>query len=214
FPLLTLLFAALVGHERIAIGKLAGILITLLGVALALGEKLINGAATHAASDWSGELAILGAAATGAICSVLYRPYLRRYPTLPVSAFAMAAAAAALLVPAALGDLFVAPTHLSASAWAAIVFIGLSSGGGYVLWLWALANIAATRVTVFLSLSPVTAAVLGVTLLGEPVTMGMIAGVACVAAGLWVANREERYSRRGGDSGRGGKLDRPDGPAI
>jgi len=189
FPLLTLLFAALVGHERIAIGKLAGILITLLGVALALGEKLINGA-TDAASGWSGELAILGAAATGAICSVLYRPYLRRYPTLPVSAFAMAAAATALLAPAALGDLFVAPACLSKSAWAAIVFIGLSSGGGYVLWLWALANIAATRVTVFLSLSPVTAAVLGVTLLGEPVTLGMMAGVACVAAGLWVANRE------------------------
>jgi len=190
FPLLTLLFAALVGHERITISKLAGILITLLGVALALGERLMSGGAALAASEWTGELAILGAAATGAICSVLYRPYLRRYPTLPVSAFAMAAAAAALLVPAALGDLFVAPAQLSPGAWAAIVFIGLSSGGGYVLWLWALANIAATRVTVFLSLSPVTAAVLGVTLLGEAVTLGMMAGVACVAAGLWVANRQ------------------------
>ena len=196
FPLLTLLFAALVGHERIAISKLAGILITLLGVALALGEKLMSGGAADAASDWTGELAILGAAATGAICSVLYRPYLRRYPTLPVSAFAMAAAAAALLVPAALDDLFVAPAHLSERAWAAIVFIGLSSGGGYVLWLWALANIAATRVTVFLPLSPVTAAVLGVTLLGEPVTLGMMAGVMCVAAGLWVANWEKTTVRQ------------------
>ena len=48
----------------------------------------------------------------------------------------------------------------------------------------------AGRVTVFLSLSPVTAAVLGVTLLGERVTIGMMAGVAWVAAGLWVANLE------------------------
>jgi drug/metabolite transporter (DMT)-like permease len=70
------------------------------------------------------------------------------------------------------------------------VFIGLSSGGGYVLWLWALKNIAATRVTVFLALSPITAAALGVALLGEPVTAGMVAGVACVAAGLWVANSD------------------------
>jgi hypothetical protein len=38
--------------------------------------------------------------------------------------------------------------------------------------------------------SPVAAAVRGVTLLGEPVTLGMMAGVACAAAGLWVANRE------------------------
>jgi hypothetical protein len=27
-------------------------------------------------------------------------------------------------------------------------------------------------------------------LLGEPMTLGMMAGVACVAAGLWVANRQ------------------------
>jgi drug/metabolite transporter (DMT)-like permease len=185
FPLLTLIVAALVGHERVTRGKLAGILLTLAGVALALGDKVAG------TGSFAGEAAILASAATGAVCSVLYRPYLRRYPTLPVSAFAMAAAAAALLVPAALDDLTVAPLQLSAGAWGAIVFIGLSSGGGYVLWLWALKTIAATRVTVFLALSPITAALLGALLLGEPVTAMMIAGVACVAAGLWVANSDK-----------------------
>jgi drug/metabolite transporter (DMT)-like permease len=189
FPLLTLVVAALLGQERVTIRKLGGILATLLGVLLALGDKALSGGPVHTGS-WGGELAILASAATGAVCSVLYGPYLARYPTLPVSAFAMAAAAAALLIPAAFDDLFVAPLHLSAPAWAAIVFIGLSSGGGYVLWLWALKNIAATRVTVFLALSPITATLAGVMLLGEPVTAGMMAGVACVAAGLWVAGWE------------------------
>jgi drug/metabolite transporter (DMT)-like permease len=156
FPLITLVVAASLGHERVTLRKIAGILATLVGVALALGDKILG------AGSLTGEIAILASAATGAICSVLYRPYLRRYPTLPVSAFAMAA----------------------------IVFIGLSSGSFYVLWLWALKTIPATRVTVFLSLSPITAAVLGVTLLGEPVTAAMIAGVACVAAGLWIANSD------------------------
>jgi drug/metabolite transporter (DMT)-like permease len=150
----------------------------------------LNGASVHGWGALTGELAILASAATGAVCSVLYRPYLARYPTLPVSAFAMMAAALVLLVPAALDDLFVAPGALSRGAWAAIVFIGLSSGGGYVLWLWALKNIAATRVTVFLALSPITAAALGVTVLGEAVTVGMMVGVACVAAGLWLAGGE------------------------
>jgi drug/metabolite transporter (DMT)-like permease len=181
---MTLIIAALVGHERITAAKLIGILLTLAGVAFALGDKIAG------AGSLIGELAILASAATGALCSVLYRPYLRRYPTLPVSTFAMAAAAVALLLPAALDDLTVAPTHLGAKAWAAIIFIGLSSAGGYVLWLWALKNIAATRVTVFLALSPITAALLGAGLLGEPLTATMIAGVACVAAGLWVANWE------------------------
>ncbi len=185
FPLLTLAFAALLGHERITPRKLAGILLTLAGVALALGDRIFG------ATSLTGELAILASAAVGAICSVLYRPYLARYPALPVSAFAMLAAALALLIPAALDDLFAAPARLSAGAWGAIVFIGLSSGGGYVLWLWALKTIAATRVTAFLALSPITAAALGVALLGEPVTAGMMAGVVCVAAGLWVASREK-----------------------
>jgi len=187
FPLLTLVVAALLGHERVTIRKIGGILATLLGVFLALSDKVLNGASDHGWGALTGELAILASAATGAICSVLYRPYLARYPTLPVSAFAMMAAAAALLIPAALDDLFVAPGALSRGAWAAILFIGLSSGGGYVLWLWALKNIAATRVTVFLSLSPVTAAALGVVVLGEAVTVGMMAGVVCVAVGLWLA---------------------------
>jgi drug/metabolite transporter (DMT)-like permease len=184
FPLLTLIVAALVGHERITLAKLAGILLTLAGVACALGDRIA------ATGSLVGEIAILASAATGALCSVLYRPYLWRYPTLPVSAFAMAAAAAALLIPAALDDLTVAPTQLGVKAWGAIVFIGLSSGGGYVLWLWALKTIAATRVTVFLALSPITAALAGAAFLGEPLTLAMIAGAGFVAAGLWVANWE------------------------
>lgn len=187
FPLITLVVAALVGHERITANKIIGIFATLLGVFLALSDKMFGNAS---AASSSGELAILAAAAVGAICSVLYRPYLRRYPTLPVSAFAMAAAAAALLIPAMFDDLFVAPARLSASAWAAIIFIGLSSGSFYVVWLWALKTIAASRVTVFLALSPITAALLGAAFLGEPLTVATIAGVACVAMGLWVANRE------------------------
>ena len=184
FPLITLVVAALLGHERVSVRKISGILATMTGVALALGDKILG------AGPLAGELTILASAATGAVCSVLYRPYLRRYPTLPVSAFAMAAAAVALFPPAALDDLFIVPPQLSISAWAAIVFIGLSSGSFYVVWLWALKTIPASRVTVFLALSPITAIVLGVTLLGEPVTVQLVAGVACVAAGLWVANWE------------------------
>jgi drug/metabolite transporter (DMT)-like permease len=186
FPLITLVVAALLRHEHVTVRKISGILATMTGVALALGDKIFG------AGSLLGELTILVSAAVGAICSVLYRPYLRRYPTLPVSAFAMAAAALALFPFAAIDDLFVAPVQLSLLAWAAIVFIGLSSGAFYVVWLWALKTIPASRVTVFLALSPLTAIVLGVTLLGEPVTAVMLAGVACVAAGLWVANSEAR----------------------
>src|SRR4051812_40860912 len=89
FPLLTLVAAALLGHERVTVRKIRGLLATLIGVFLALSDKNLDGASVHGWSELAGELAIFGSAATGAICSVLSRPYLERYPTLPVSAFAM-----------------------------------------------------------------------------------------------------------------------------
>ena len=89
-PLLTMLLADALRMERLTWPKAAGVLLTIVGVGLALGEKALAREAGVAA--WQGELAVLGSALVGATCSVLYRPYLRKYPTLPVSAFAMLAA--------------------------------------------------------------------------------------------------------------------------
>jgi len=80
-PLLTTVLAALLGLERLGLEKLLGVLLTLLGVGFTLGE----GAALRGA--WAGELALLGSALCGAVCSVLYRPYLEKYPTVQVSTF-------------------------------------------------------------------------------------------------------------------------------
>ena len=72
----------------------------------------------------------------------------------------------------------------------AVGFIGISSGVGYWLWLWALTNATPTRVTVFLSLSPITAALLGLLLLGETLSIPLLAGLGAVMAGLWLAHRD------------------------
>lgn len=52
----------------------------------------------------------------------------------------------------------------------AVGFIGVSSGIGYYLWLWALNHTTPTKVTVFLALSPVTATILGGVFLAERVS--------------------------------------------
>src|SRR5206468_1895033 len=63
FPLLTLVVAALLGHERVTVRKISGILATLLGVFLALSDKVLNSASVHGWSALGGELAILASAA-------------------------------------------------------------------------------------------------------------------------------------------------------
>src|SRR5205085_11050351 len=135
------------------------------------------------------EVAVLASALSGAVCSVLYRPYLRKYPALPVSAFAMLASVAFLAVLAAGEGFFGTRPRFTPGGWLAVLFIGVGSGVGYYLWLWALGHASATEVTVFLALSPVTAAVLGAWLLGERVSAASVVGLIAVVAGLWLACR-------------------------
>ncbi|WP_205964760.1 DMT family transporter [Ramlibacter agri] len=185
FPLLTLLLGALLGREEVTPQLAIGVLLSIAGVAVSLWPKLQGG---HG-GGWWGELAVLASAAIGAACSVLYRPYLQRYPTLPVSAFAMLASVLFLAV-AALGEHWPQRVmHLSGTAWAVVAFVGLSSGLGYFWWLYALKRESPTRVTVFLALNPVTAAVLGALLLGEALSLSTGLALALIAAGLWFATR-------------------------
>ena len=185
-PLLTMVIAAALGHERLGAAKTLGVLLTIAGVGLALGEKAVRRGGGP--NEWIGELAVLASALCGAACSVLYRPYLRKYPTLRVSAFAMLASVVFLALLAAGEGFFDALPRFTAGGWAAVVFIGIGSGVGYYLWLWALAHAAATEVTVFLALSPVTATWLGAWFLAEEVSTMSLLGLAGVLLGLWLAS--------------------------
>jgi drug/metabolite transporter (DMT)-like permease len=189
-PLLTMILAAALGYERLTLTKAAGVLLTIVGVGFALGEKTA-GVGT-APSAWIGELVALASALCGALCSVLYRPYLRRYPTLQVGAFAMLASVGFLAVLAAGEGFFSSPPRFGSAGALAIAFIGVSSAVGYYLWLWALNHTTPTRVTVFLALSPITAAALGQLLLGEAMSAPVLSGLVCVSAGLWLAHKPDR----------------------
>jgi drug/metabolite transporter (DMT)-like permease len=186
FPLITLLLGAALGRERLTLPLAAGVLLSIAGVAVSLAPKLQGGAG----GSWWGEAAVLAAALTGALCSVLYRPYLQRYPTVPVSTLAMLASVFALAL-LALGEGWPARVmDLSHTAWAVVAFVGFSSGIGYFWWLYALKHESPTRVTVFLALNPVTAALLGAWLLQEPLPATLLAALALIALGLWFATRK------------------------
>jgi drug/metabolite transporter (DMT)-like permease len=186
FPLMTMLLAAGLGKEALNRFKILGVSATILGVGLILGEKALQ----PGTDDWAGEFAVLGSTFCGALCSVLYRPYLQRYPPLAVSAFAMFASVLFLAILAGVEGFFAGVPEFTPGGWFAVIFIGISSGIGYFLWLWALKHTTPTRVAVFLSLSPVTATFLGALFLAEPVTATFLLGLGAVAFGLTVAHRE------------------------
>jgi drug/metabolite transporter (DMT)-like permease len=188
-PLLTMTLGALIGQERMTLLKTIGVLLTIVGVGFALGEKVFLPGAEGV--GWIGELAVLASALCAAVCSVLYRPYLSKYPTLQVSAFAMFASVGFLALAAGLEGSFSSSFHFTLAGWLAVFFIGGSSAIGYYMWLWALGHTSPTRVTVFLSLSPITSAALGALFLAEPISALFLIGLICVILGLWLAHRPQ-----------------------
>lgn len=183
FPLMTMLLSALLGRERFTFGKVGGALLAFTGVAIALAGAAVV-ADPQRGSPWLGTLAALGAALCGAVCSISYAPYVARYSSLHVTFFAMLVAVAALAALASDEGFFNASRDFTIGEGAAIVFIGLSSGVGFFLWVYALGNAPATLVTMFLSLSPVVAALGGTTMLGDPLPVATLLGLGCVVAGL------------------------------
>lgn len=192
FPLLTLLLSSALGRERISAALLAGVLLSITGVALSLWPKL---QAPHP-GHWWGEAAVLASAGVGALCSVLYRPYLQRYPTLAVSSFAMLVSVLFLGVLALAENWPARVMALGLQSWTVVALIGISSGIGYFWWLYALKHESPTRVTVFLALNPLTAALLGVLFLGEALSPWSAAAIFLIASGLWLATRGAAPARR------------------
>jgi drug/metabolite transporter (DMT)-like permease len=182
FPLVTLLLAVLLGRERFSVAAGAALVLTIGGVALALGVRVPVVADLGAFAF--GVACVLVATVIGAACALAYRPYLQRHPTLTLGLWAMTASVVAIAPFAFAEGLVARAAALTPAQWAAVVGVGLSSGVGYWLWLWALKHARPSRVTLFLALSPVTATLLGALWLGE--RLGAVAwiGIGCVALGL------------------------------
>jgi drug/metabolite transporter (DMT)-like permease len=191
FPLMTMILSALLGRERLTTAKVGGSLLTFAGVAIALGGAAMTAQPEHG-SVWLGTLSALGAAFCGAVCSIFYAPYVARSSALHVTAFAMFVAVLALAGMAAAEGFFTAWPSFTAGEMAAVAFIGVSSGIGFFLWVYALGNAPPSLVTLFLGLGPVTAALGGTALLGEPLPVAALLGLGCVLAGLWCALKPDR----------------------
>ncbi|MCY1537808.1 carboxylate/amino acid/amine transporter [compost metagenome] len=185
-PLLTMCLAIGTGRERFSWPRMAGAGVAIFGVSVLLAPSAAP--AAHDAGAWA---SLLGATFIGAACSLLYRPYLRKYPALCVSAFAMFVSVVFLAGVCAASGAPLVPS-LSAVQWANVVFIGLSSGLGYFCLLWALGRLDASRVMAFQALAPVTA--MAIELLGASYSLSwrLVGAFVLVLSGVWFGTRDRR----------------------
>lgn len=78
----------------------------------------------------------------------------------------------------------------SRMAWTIMaVQAGVGAFASYLVWMWMLGRYPATKISVFVFLTPLFALLFGALLLGEAVTPTLLASLALVAAGIVLVNR-------------------------
>lgn len=187
-PLATLVLASVIGRERLTRLKLVGVVLTLVGIAIALGDR--TGAGEQA---WKGDLMMATAVGFGTLYTTLSAAYLRRYSALMFTATGLPIGTIALLLClAATGDLS-GLVRFSPAGWLGVAFLGTIGGAAsFYLWIWALERTTPTRVAIMITLNPLTSAILGWLVLAEPITWYVLAGLICVLSGIVLANWRER----------------------
>ncbi len=175
-----------------------------LGIGLALAGALMvivvrapagAGPAVADADTVRGDLLILVGVLAWAIYSARAPRHVRTIGALrftAVTAIAGAVAAIPIGLPALLA---LAPRAVPLAAWGGLAFlIVFTSGIAYLLWTLAMKGLSATQVAVFANLQPVLTALLSAVLLGEPLTLALVAGGGLVLAGValtqWSMNRQ------------------------
>ena len=184
-PLLTMVVAAVLGVEPLTARKTAGVLIAMGGV----GVALTAGIAHAPPGAWRGDLVMVGGALCMALYSVWSRPFIRRSGPLPFTTVGMGAGAAALTVLAWRTGGFAAAGAFGLPQWAAVAYLGVFGAAlTFYLWAFALDRTTPTRVASTITVNPVTAATVAALLLGEPIGLHLLAGIAAVGVGIWFAS--------------------------
>ena len=180
-PLFSVLVAhALTADDKLTASRAIGLVAGFVGVILLIGPDLLGEFGAHA---WA-ELACLAASLSYAFGAI----YTRRLRALSpfVIATGQLTASTALLIP--LVVLFDRPLvflHVSAAAITSLVALAvLSTAVGYLLYFRILGRAGATNALLVTFLIPVSAILLGMTLLDEEVDARQLAGMAAICLGL------------------------------
>lgn len=177
-PMFTVFVAAFWLRQKITWRKLLGVVVGISGVSVLVGGAPLQ-------MDSRAILAV-GASLTAALLYALGGVYTRKsFQGTPPMALALGQqlAAAALLLPVTV--VAPPPGPITLRALIAVIVVGLgATAGGYLVYFWIIRQagpVAASAVTL---LVPVSASTIGVLWLGEPVTFGLIGGLAVILAGV------------------------------
>jgi len=168
-----------------------GLVGAFVGVGLALGDGLLGPANAALPKAWLGDLLGLAGGLLWALTTVVLRSTSLGRVAPAKQLFYQVGVSTALLplLSLALGERWSFDFSTFATM-SLLVQALLGAFASYLAWMWMLAHYPATKISVFVFLTPVFALMFGAWWLGEPVTPGLLAALALVAAGIVLVNRQ------------------------
>jgi len=185
-PVFVVVLAVMFLNEKITLKKSLGIVLSLCGV------LIISIWGTQDASIEIeyifGALAVLIAAAMGALYTVAGKKLLDRYSALSLTVYAMLLGSLGL-IPFLSKSLLDEVSAMSTRGWIAVIFLGICSTViGYILWYVALKIKTASEVSVYLYAVPVLSTIISYFLFDDKITLLFIFGGLLVIVGLAIVN--------------------------
>jgi drug/metabolite transporter (DMT)-like permease len=183
-PIWVALLARVFLGERLGAGRVAGLLLGVAGVALAVGVR-------DEAGSLTGSLLALGSAWSFAGATIVAKRMAAKVPSWTLTFWQMLVGSAALLALAeALGERW--PDGVTAAEWGWFVWLAIpASSGSFGLWFLALQWGGAARTSAFLFLAPLFTVVLSAAILGERLGPARLVGGLLVGAAIWLVNRRD-----------------------
>lgn len=180
-PLVAAVIAWRLGmDDRLRGLRLVGLGVGIVGVAALVGLDVTGG-------TWL-SIAAVGITVLGyAIGPIIVARHLSTVPSLAVIAMALTINTV-IYAPFALVTWPTTP--VPATAWWSVVALGLvCTALAFILFFALIAEVGPARTTVITYINPAVAVVLGVAVLSEPITMGILIGFPLVLIGSWLATR-------------------------
>jgi drug/metabolite transporter (DMT)-like permease len=191
-PVQTMIVGALLGIEPLTRRKCLGVAIAMLGVFAALA----SGLSKAPEGAWRGEAIMTGAVLCMAFYNVWSRRFIMRSSALGFLCVGMGAGAAVLIVVGTLTGRIAVLADFNAAQWTAGLYLGIGGGAAaFILWVMALQRTTPTLVANTMTVNPIAAGLLATQLVGEPITVNLVAGLVAVFLGILIATTDPTVKR-------------------
>lgn len=191
-PVMTMLIASALRVERLSPRKSVGVAIAIAGVAVAL----VGGLKDAPPGAWRGDAIMVGATLCFALYSIWSRPFIARSSSLGFVTAGMGSGSLVICFLALAGGGFASTSGFGAGQWTAVAYLAVFGAAlTFFLWVFALARTTPTKVTNTITLNPVTASIVATFLVGEPIGLALLVGIAAVFTGILVASTERSMVR-------------------